>query len=167
MGYQVNLTTESSVPAVLVRLGAAGQKAVKKTLGFKLPALGTTASDGAVTALARTGDEWLLCVADAQAEGEVFARIDETLDGQHGAVARVGAANSRLTLEGEGLADVFAQISPMDFHGPDCAPGRTWVGAFGRASAQYHRREDGALDIYCESTQVRYAKRLVQACAGS
>lgn len=166
MAYRVTINEKSGQAIIGVRATSAGRKAAHKTLGFALPALGNVSAQKTRSCIAISPDEWLVLVPDAEEQAQ-FDALDAAIAGIGGAVVVVTDAYTCLHLGGVDAIDVMAQTIPLDLNTDAGATDWAWRTTFGRASALVHRYGKPAeFNIYVDSTQARYAWRLLQACSG-
>jgi sarcosine oxidase, subunit gamma len=163
MRYDLTIT-ERFDALITIRATQQRRATIEATLGFALPQPGRSNGDAARTCLGVARDEWLLVAPVAQ-ESTVFTQLDDAINGDGGIVVVMSNAHCCLELRGAGLADVMAQIVPLDLDTSAFPIGAATRTAFGRSSALIHRREQ-QFDIYIDTTVARYGRVLIEACCG-
>lgn len=108
--------------------------AVLDATGLNLPVQANTASLSPTRQLLWLGpDEWLLKLKDGQCDG-VESALYSALQGQHGALVRVGDGNTTLTVQGPAAADLLSRGCPLDLHPrvfPACSLAQTHIAKTG------------------------------------
>jgi heterotetrameric sarcosine oxidase gamma subunit len=167
MAYQIEIQVDESLSALAVRTGSTGRSLLDKALGVDLPAAGEVGSTSTLRIYSMAMDEWLLVSLDSDESLESELQlIDTTLAGQHGAVARTGAAWSRAFISGPDVYDVMAQCVAVDLQSKEYGQGRAWRGGFGQTNALIHHRDAHSFDIICDMTVRRYCVRFIERCRG-
>ena len=124
--------------------------------GVKFPDQGMCNSDGETGIAWMSPDEVLVMVA----YDDVIPAIDDmerALGATHSLVANVSDARAVIRLEGEGIRDVMAKLSPVDM-GPEAfQPGRFRRTRLAQIPAAFWMRDEQTLDLICFRSVADYA----------
>ena len=159
-----NITVEEHFPALIsLRLASRRRADIERELGFALPVAGCSCVSDKLTCVSMAADEWLLIVAIAD-QANVFASLEQLLDGDGGIAVITSDAYCCMHLRGPDVLSVLTQIVPIDLDAAHFAVGHAARTAFGRSSALIFRRDEH-FDVYIDATLARYGRKLLEACA--
>jgi sarcosine oxidase subunit gamma len=131
---------------------------VARALGLELPVTPKTAHRKSGRALLWLGpDEWLAVMAVAD-DGESGARLAETLDGVHHAVADVSHSRAVIGLQGANAREVLMKGTNIDVHSRHFGPDSCVQAHLGRCHMLLHQLDDvPSYDIYIHRSFAVYA----------
>lgn len=119
---------------------------VESVLGVKLPTQPGRYETSGETSIYWLGpSEWLVIVVGGS-EGEVEARLRQTLQG-HISIVDVSGGQTLLNVSGEGVDTVLKKTSVYDFHPSHFGVGRCVQTTFAKATALVSKKNDGSFDL--------------------
>lgn len=153
-----------SVPKCFVnlRLGAGDMTLADVGAAVNLvppTAAGTYASNEASAAYWLAPDEWLLALADDEAE---LARLLQSL-AERAVAVDVSGGQRMFNLSGEFAAEVLKSSTPYDCHPRVFPPGRCASTVFAKATALIAAAPDASFDLIVRSSYADYVERWIAA----
>ena len=140
------------------------QRTVGEVAGVFLPEQGRIAEDGDRGLAWMSPDELLLILPHAEAAG-VAERLSEAMSGEHFMAVEVSDARAVIAVEGAGLREVLAKLSPVDMH-PDAFPvGRMRRTHLGEVAAAFWLSSEDRATVICFRSVADYAFGLLAQSA--
>ncbi|MFQ6548733.1 sarcosine oxidase subunit gamma [Aestuariibius sp. 2305UL40-4] len=109
-------------------------------------------------------DELLVMVPHAEV-AEARQRIEAALEGMHALVADVSDMRAVFFVEGSGVRDVLAKVSPADTRAAALLPGRFRRTRIGQVAGAFWLRDGESAEILCFRSVGSYVERLFIAAA--
>ncbi len=148
-------------------LGAAALRdACAQVTGLAMPDAGGAVCDGDTGLLWMSPDEALILLPRTGVTA-ALATLAEALAGVHHLAADVSDARAVIRLEGEGLREVLARLTPADLHPAALPPGRVRRTRLAQAAAAFWLHDETRADLICFRSVAVYVFDLLANAAGS
>ena len=134
--------------------------------GIAIPEAGSASWDGARGILWMSPDE-LFLVLPLEDRDAALALLAEQLAGIHHMAVDVSDARAALAVEGAGLRDVLAKLTPADMAPGAFAPGHVRRTRLAQIAAALWMQDDTRVEILCFRSVTKYAHNLLLNAAES
>ena len=140
------------------------RKAVKQASSCEIPGVREIALSGDKGVAWMSPDE-LLLILPHEAASEAATSLSKALADKHFMAVEVSDARAVITLEGEGLREVLAKLSPQDMHPDAFPPGRVRRTHLGQVAAAFWLTDESHAVVICFRSVADYAFALLAQSA--
>ena len=142
------------------------KKAVKGVAGTAVPGPRQSLGDGTRGVLWMSPDELLVLVPHAEADAAAEA-LSRALTGEHHLAANVSDARATFRLEGDGIREVLARLTPADVHPASLAPGEVRRTRLAQVAVAFRFLSETEAELICFRSVAKYVFDALANAAGT